>query len=145
MSADPYAVFRPRRGRVVPQVMAVLSVIVFTTVALTVTGEGRGGWGGPDRMLLILFGLGFAGMLWKFSQVRAEPTAEGLTVHNLLVTRHLEWSQIVNVQLSGSWAVLELDDTDTVAVMAIQRSDGDRAMAEAQRLAALVEGRRPGA
>ena len=33
---------------------------------------------------------------------------------------------------------LELDDTDTLAVMAIQRADGASAMGEAQRLAGLV-------
>jgi hypothetical protein len=33
---------------------------------------------------------------------------------------------------------LELDDTDEVAVMAIQRADGDHARAEARRLAAIV-------
>ena len=36
------------------------------------------------------------------------------------------------------WVTLDLDDTDTVAVMAIQRADGATAMTEAQRLAGLV-------
>ena len=35
--------------------------------------------------------------------------------------------------------VLELDDTEHLAVMAVQRSDGPHAQAEAGRMAALVQ------
>jgi len=38
------------------------------------------------------------------------------------------------------WPTLELNDTDTLAVMAIQRSDGPRSLAEAARLNALIQG-----
>ncbi|MDE9366027.1 PH domain-containing protein [Luteipulveratus sp. YIM 133132] len=145
MTDDPYAVFRPRRGRVVPVVVAVISVLVFTVVALTIPGKGSVGWSTPDRVMLIGFGLLFGAGLLRFAQVRAVPSREGLLVRNLLSERRVEWAQVVNVQFGGGspWAVLELDDTDTLAVMAIQRSDGDRAVQEARRLAALVEGSRP--
>ncbi|AKU18927.1 PH domain-containing protein [Luteipulveratus mongoliensis] len=145
---DLYAVFRPRKGRIVPLVAAAASLAVFTFVAVTVQGGGHSGWSTPDRVMLIAFGALMAFGLWRFAQVRAVPTPTGLTVHNLIATRQLEWSQVVNVQFGAhsSWAVLELDDTETLAVMAIQRNDGQRALAEAQRLAALVEGRsRPSA
>ena len=67
--------------------------------------------------------------------------ATGLVIRNLIVTRTLEWSQIINVQFGGGapWVSVDLDDTDTVAVMAIQRADGAAGQAEAARLSALVQ------
>jgi hypothetical protein len=37
------------------------------------------------------------------------------------------------------WVSVDLDDTDTVAVMAIQKADGAFGQAEAARLSALVQ------
>ena len=53
------------------------------------------------------------------------PDAEGLVVRNLFTTR-AGVAEIVGVQFAGGapWVTLDLDDTDTVAVMAIQKADG---------------------
>ena len=50
------------------------------------------------------------------------------------------WDEIVEVRFpdGAPWVSLELSDTDELAVMAIQRADGDDAKAQAGRLAALV-------
>lgn len=87
-----------------------------------------------------LFGVGLAALLWRFASLRAIPTTSGLHVVNLIRRHDLEWASIIGVGFSGGspWAVLELNDTEEVAVMAIQRSDGARAKREASRLAALV-------
>jgi hypothetical protein len=57
------------------------------------------------------------------------------------VERDLSWAQIVSVRFGGGnpWALLDLDDGETMPVMGIQRSDGARAVAESRRLATLVE------
>lgn len=140
---DPaaYRPFRPRRGRVVPLVVGVVSLVVFTVVALTITGSGPGGWQPVDRIMLIAFGALVAFIMWRYASVRAVPSPEGLMVQNLLARRELTWAEVVNVQFGGGtpWAILELADTETLAVMGIQRSDGERAQREAERLAALVE------
>ena len=62
-------------------------------------------------------------------------------IRYLIMTRTLEWTQIVRVQFGGGapWVSVDLDDTDTIAVMAIQRADGAIAQAEAARLSALVQ------
>lgn len=135
---DPYATFRPVGGRIIPLVVGVLCVGLFTVVAIAAPGKG---FAALDRIGIIAIGVAIAAMMWRFAQVRAVPTPEGLTVHNLIVTRDLTWTQIVEVQFGGGapWPTLELDDFDTCAVMGIQRSDGPRAIAEASRLAALVE------
>nr|WP_246242917.1 PH domain-containing protein [Flexivirga aerilata] len=79
--------------------------------------------------------------LLRYALVHAKPTETGLHVQNLIASRDIPWAEIVNVQFGGGppWLILELADTETLSVMAVQRSDGDFAMAEAQRLAALVD------
>jgi hypothetical protein len=140
---DPYAVFRPRQGRRVALTMSALSIATFTGLALAMpwVDPQLGGWSVPDRLLLILCGVALAGGLWRFASIRAVPSTGGLMVRNLVTTRNLEWAQIVRVQFGGGapWVSVDLDDTDTVAVMAIQRADGAFGEAEAARLSALVQ------
>lgn len=140
---DPYAVFRPRRGRIVALTGALGSVLVFGGLALVLPGQDAGpqGWSGGDRLLTVLFGVALAAFLLRYARIRAVPTPNGLEVHNILSSRTLEWTQVVRVQFASGapWVVLELDDTDTISVMAIQRSDGPRARAEASRMSALVQ------
>ena len=140
---DPYAVFRPRQGRRVATTMAVLSVVIFTGLAMLMPwgDPSAGGWGASDRALLIGTGLLLGAGLWRFASIRAVPSTGGLVVRNLISTRKLEWAQIVRVQFGGGapWVSVDLADTDTVAVMAIQRADGAFGQAEAARLSALVE------
>lgn len=123
--------------------MAAVSVLVFTLVAIfSPSYEGAA----PAVSLLnrvAIFGLGvvIALFLWRYAVIRAVPTRQGLTVVNLFRTYELEWGQILTVGFSGgtAWAMLELTDTEELAVMAIQRSDGAGATQEASRLAALIQ------
>ena len=100
-----------------------------------------GGWGVPDRLRRVGGGAAISTWLWRYATIRAVPTKQGLVVRNLLTTRTLEWAQIVGVLFGGGapWVSVDLDDTDTVAVMAIQKADGDFGRAEAGRLSALVQ------
>lgn len=141
--SDPYAVFRPRRGRRVALAMSVLSVVVFTGVSLLMPSAevSAGGWSVLDRLLMISCGLVAATALWRFASIRAVPSTTALVVRNLVTTRTFDWAEIVRVQFGGGppWVSLDLDDTETVAVMAIQRADGAFGQAEAGRLSALVQ------
>lgn len=137
---DPYATFRPRRGRAVALVCAVAFVLAFGYLAVAVPAEGTFGWGVWDRVLLVLFALAVAAFLYRYAALRAIPSREGLRVVNLLQRHDLEWAEIASVGFSGGmpWVVLELTDTEEVAVMAIQRADAEFGRAEARRLSALV-------
>ena len=140
---DPYAVFRPRRGRRVALTMAVLSMLIFVSGAISLPRVDPlfGGWGVPDRMLLVGCGAAISALLWRYATIRAVPSTQGLVIRNLLTTRTLEWAQIVGVLFGGGapWVSVDLADTDTVAVMAIQKADGAFGQAEAARLSALVQ------
>lgn len=122
------------------RVSAVACIVVFTLLALNTPSGGDVGWSTGDRAMTILLGVALAGLLWRFAALKAVPSTTGLRVVNLLRRHELEWANIVNVGFSGGtpWVVLELSDTEQVAVMAIQRSDGAFAAKEAARLAALV-------
>ncbi len=139
---DPFRVFRSRRGRAVATTMGVLAVVIFGGLAVVLkTPAETGIWHTGDRVLVAGIGVAVAALCWRYATVRAVPTREGLEVRNLFTTRHLSWPQVVNVRYGGGapWVTLDLDDTDTVAVMAIQRADGAASDAEASRLAALVQ------
>jgi hypothetical protein len=138
---DALRPFRSRRGRAVATIMAVLALVVFGGIAILLpTNAGLTTWQSGDRILVAGIGVVIALACWRYASIRAVPSRDGLLVRNLLVTRQVTWPQIIDVQFGGGepWVTLELDDTDTVAVMAIQRADGPAAMADARRLAGLV-------
>ena len=137
--AAPDAPFRPRRGRAIPLVMAAVAVAVCTVVAV---GMGSGGaWQPPDQLALVGLGLAMAAFLGRYASIRALPDEVGLTVRNLMLTRTVTWDEVIEVRFpdGAPWVTLELDDGDELAVMAIQRADGQRARDEALRLARLVD------
>jgi hypothetical protein len=136
-AAVPDAPFRPRRGRVLPLVMAAVAVVVCAVVAL---GMGAAGWRVGDQLALVGLGVALAAFLGRYASIRAVPDDVGLTVRNLMLTRRVSWDEVLEVRFpeGAPWVTLELDDTDEVAVMAIQRADGDLARAEARRLAGIV-------
>ncbi|GAB2470053.1 PH domain-containing protein [Xylanimonas ulmi] len=88
----------------------------------------------------VAFAAVVAVLLWRLGGVRATPSADGLVVRNILRTRRLAWAEIVAVRmtLGDPWVVLDLADGTTLPVMAVQRADGERGMAEARRLSTLV-------
>ncbi|WP_295702523.1 PH domain-containing protein [Lapillicoccus sp.] len=133
---DPFRVFRSRRGRIVATTMGVLAVLIFVGISVGLQDATP-----TDRILISTFGIAIAVMCWRYATIRATPTRQGLVVRNLMTTRELTWPQVLKVQYGGGapWVTLDLDDTDSVAVMAIQRADGPVSSAEASRLAALVQ------
>jgi Bacterial PH domain len=131
-----YEPFRPVRARRVAWAVALLSVVVMTTIALALPVAVP--W--FDRGAFIATGLLMAWFTSRQATVRAVPSSSGLEVRNLFLSRRLEWPEIVTVRFGPDrpWVQLDLADGDTLSVMAIQRSDGAFAEKEARRLATLV-------
>jgi hypothetical protein len=141
MTQDAYAVFRPRRGRQFAWGFAGAQMLVFVVLAIVLPVTGFGGWGISDSVMLVILGLLVAWVLHRFAALRATPSSSALVVRNILVTTTVPWSDVVGVRFSGGdpWLYLDLTSGDDLAVMAIQKSDGPFARAEASRLAALVQ------
>ncbi|MDN5791395.1 MAG: PH domain-containing protein [Micrococcales bacterium] len=138
-----FAPFRPRRARAVALGVSLAAVVIFGVLALLLPGRAGGAiWGPADQVMFFGIGIVIALLAWRYAAISAIPSREGLVVRNLVLTRTLEWPEIVGVQFGGGepWVQLDLDSLETLAVMAIQKADGPFAMREASRLAALVAG-----
>lgn len=140
-STDALAPFRPKRGRAVALGVVWTSLAVFGVIAVVMPAQAGGRWGVGDRLMFFGLGVAIAFVAWRYASIVAVPSREGLVVRNLVLTRSLEWPEIVAIQFGGGepWVTLDLEEGDTVAVMAIQKADGPVAGREASRLAALVQ------
>ena len=85
----------------------------------------------PGSVLAVLYGV-------FRTVVRAD--RDGLTIINLYRRRQLEWPAVVGISLRRGqpWAVVDVSDGTTVVAMAIQGSDGQRAVRAVRELSALV-------
>ncbi|VTR75623.1 PH domain-containing protein [Cellulomonas hominis] len=137
------AVFRPRAARLVTAVLAVVVALATVLLLVLLPGTGLQGLTLADRLGIALVGAAIVVFCWRQATVSATPTPAGLRVRNLATTRTVPWAQIVWVRFGEGrpWVQLDLDDGDTLAVMGVQRSDGERARLEARRLATLVAAR----
>ncbi len=133
---DLPVVFRPRRGRIVPYGLAVAVFVILSLVAAALPA----GWGLLDRLGVFLTGAAVAGFLCVMARPRLVAEERGLTVVNPFRARFLEWPEVVRVgfRRGDPWVLLDLADGDTLAVMAIQANDGERAIAAVRQLRQLV-------
>lgn len=138
-----YARFRPRATRIVGLVLVawvaggwVLFVVLTQRLENPPHAYQAGG--------AVLAGI-ICVFLYRQASVQAVPTSDGLIVRNVARRHHLDWAQIVAVRFGQrDWVQLDLSDGHVLAVMAIQRVDGDRARAASRRLAGLVAQHEPG-
>lgn len=146
---DPYRTFRGRFTTPVAWSTGVILVAGCVFVALL--GTAPGAQDPVNQVSIIVTGLFFGVLTVRFAGVRADPDPEGIRVVNYVRARRLSWAEIVTVRFAPGdpWVHLDLADGSVLAVMAIQRSDGEHAMAEARRLVSLIaehgEGREPDA
>lgn len=72
---------------------------------------------------------------------RVTATVSGLTVINGFKRRDYEWAQLISASLrrGAPWASLDLSDGETVSMMGIQGSDGDRAVRAVRQVRALIQ------
>jgi hypothetical protein len=131
-----HAPFRPRLARVVALVLGLAVAVATPVLVSTVPGE----YGIPDLLGFALVGAAIVWFCWREAGVRAVADEDGLLVRNLMLSRRVEWPEVVSVRFGQGrpWVQLDLADGDTLAVMGIQRADGNFAAAEASRLATLV-------
>ena len=131
-----WAPFRPVRGRRTAIGFAVAQAVLIVGLAIVVPGTTV-----IDYIGFVALAALIGTVLLRLAQLRADPAPDGLVVRNIVRQETLGWAQIVAVRFGDGdpWVTLDLSDGETVAVMAIQRADGARGLAEARRLAGLVE------
>jgi hypothetical protein len=131
--------WRPRRARIVPYVLATVVVISMIVLAVVMPAP----WGLGDRIGLVAIGLIVAGVLHMIARSRVTADDEGVTIVNGLRTHEYEWAELLGVSMAegAPWPTLDLADGSTVPVMGIQSSDGERANRALAELAALIHER----
>lgn len=140
-TVDPlHRPFRPRAARLVCLPLAALSLAMMAALGFGLPALTGVRLGAGDRIGFVALGVAMAWFLLREAGVRADPDDDALAVRNLVRRRRLAWAEIVSVRFGPDrpWVLLDLADGDTLPVMAVQRADGDRARAEARRLATLV-------
>ena len=121
--------WRPLGVRIAGTVAALLLVGLCVGAWIALGEDIRGRFTLWQRSTLI--GLGLMGAVVWLALLRSRVTAavDEVAVVNGFKRRDLAWAQIVAVRLrrGAPWAEMDLSDGTTIAVMAIQGSDGERA------------------
>lgn len=138
---------RPRKARVVCWIAAAAVVVVCTVVATGLrgsTGEGRGVFQAGDQVAMVGLGLLGAFAILMFTRPRVEADIRGVRVRNVIGSYDLPWEVVRAVRFNrgAPWATLDLQDDDTVAVMAVQAADKQYAVEAVRGLRTLLEAHR---
>lgn len=122
----------PRRLRRLCRSLVAVVVVVFGGVALLLPrgNDGVEAFGPVDQAAFFAIGLVIAGALLVLTRFRVRADERGVWVRNSLGERFFPWALVVGVHLppGATWAQLELHDDETVALLAVQTSDGDVAV-----------------
>ncbi|MBA3989509.1 MAG: PH domain-containing protein [Propionibacteriales bacterium] len=135
--------YRPRGTRVVAVVAATTLVGAVTFLWSMLPGSVRDEFTVFQRMTVLALFAGIVVVLYGLFRTSARADESGLRVVNIYKARQLEWPQVISLSLNPNrpWAMLDLADGTTLAVMAIQNADGARASRSARELAGLIAGR----
>ena len=141
MSDEDVVRARPVRLGRVAVVIAVVVVAMFTVIALLLGNTASEGveFGVGDQVAMIVLGLIVAAGVLLIARPAVSADVDGLRVRNIWTTKDVPWEVVRQVSFpDGSpWAMLELADDERLAILAVQASDGPRAVAAVRGLRTL--------
>lgn len=142
-------VVRPRRLVIVCRLAALAVVAVFGLLALLLPARQAGGavvFGVADQVAFFCIGLLLAWAALQFTRARVDADETGVRIRNYVGERALPWAVVAGVRMDdgASWASLDLQDDDTVALLAIQSNDGAHAVDAVVALRRLLAASRAG-
>jgi hypothetical protein len=126
-----------------------LAVIFFGSLLLLVGGFAWTGFDAsvqakftPFQIGTIFFLFGIYGVSgWGLARCRVDATQAGLVVVNGFRRHQLGWAEVIAVRMprGAPWASIDVSDGSTLAVMALQATDGERALRGVRALRSLAE------
>ncbi|NEB05886.1 PH domain-containing protein [Streptomyces sp. SID13726] len=131
--------FRPGRTRAVLLTAGIAIFVTITVIALLLEELGPG-----ERLSFIFTAALLAGVLFLLARVKVVADESGVTVQNIAGRRHLEWAEIVQVNLrpGDPWVFLNLSDGTSLPALGIQPGIAkQQAITDAKALRALAEAR----
>jgi hypothetical protein len=136
-------VYRPLGARMVSAVSAgvLTAMVVFLWLMLPDRVQAEFDW--FQRATLIAFFVLVLGVLYGIFRTRVDVSERGVSVTNGYRHYDFAWPEIVSISLSRHrpWALVDLADGSTRALMALQSSDGPRAIRSAREIAAMISAR----
>lgn len=140
-------VVRPRRLTRVCWAVAVLVVAMFALLGRLLRGgtPGDAQFQLADQLAMTVLGVVIAAGALALTRPRVVAGSDGVRVRNVLGFTELPWGVVAAVRFDdgASWASLDLQDDDNVALLAVQANDGARAVdavLELRRLLAASRG-----
>ena len=138
---------RPRKIRRVCWVAAPLVVAFFVVLGTLLsgsTGDGEGAFQPSDRIAMMTLGLFVAAGILVLARPRVVADRRHVVIRNVIGGYDLPWEVVraVRFERGNPWATLELEDDDVVALMAIQATDKDLALAGVKALRSLLAAHR---
>jgi Bacterial PH domain len=132
--------YRPLGARMASGTAAVVLVILVAFLWLSLPDEVQHDFTLTERITLIVFFVAVLAVLNGVFRTNALAEETGLTIVNGYHAHRFTWPELVRISLTRNrpWALIDLADGETVAVMAIASSDGDRAKAAARQLAQVM-------
>ena len=141
MSVPEVVRAHPVRLRRVAVGIAVVVMAVSVVVAVLLGNTSSEGviFSLGDQIAMVLLGALVAGGVLLIARPSVTADERGLRVRNILATKDVPWPVVREVAFrDGSpWAVLELADDEQLAVLAVQASEGPRAVEAVRGLRAL--------
>ncbi len=131
--------FRPGRTRAVLHTAGVAIFVVITAVAMLLETLGPG-----ERASFVFTGALLWGVLFLLARPKVVAEESGVTVVNIASRRHLDWAEILQVNLrpGDPWVFLDLSDGTSLPALGIQPGiSKQHAIRDARALRALVEAR----
>lgn len=132
----------PVRLRRVVIGIAVVVVVLFALIAALLGHTSSEGvvFGPGDQVAMVVLGLLIATGALLLGRPSVVADLDGLRVQNIVTAKQVPWEVVREVSFpDGSpWAVLELADDDRISVLAVQASDGPRAVAAVRGLRTLL-------
>ncbi|MFF4731371.1 PH domain-containing protein [Streptomyces mirabilis] len=131
--------FRPSLTRAVLLTAGVAIFVVIAAVAMLLEQLSPG-----EKLSFIFIGALLFGVLLMLSRPKVVADETGVTVVNITTRRHLEWAEILQVNLrpGDPWVFLNLSDGTSLPVLGIQPGIAkQRAIQDARALRALAEAR----
>jgi hypothetical protein len=132
----------PVRLRRVAIGIAVVVVVLFSVIAALLGRTSSEGvvFGPGDQVAMVVLGLLIASGALLLARPSVVADLDGLRVQNIVTAKQVPWELVREVSFpDGSpWAVLELADDDRISVLAVQASDGPRAVAAVRGLRTLL-------
>jgi Bacterial PH domain len=127
---------RPIGALVVAAVSAGCLLAMLVVVVVALPPDVRGAFTLFQDVTMAIFLAGVLAALFGVARTRVSTDDDGIHVLNGYRRHDLSWAEAVQVNLGrgAPWAVLDTSDGTTVQLMAIQRADGQRAVAAVRAL-----------